>query len=238
MEFRILGPVEAIEQGRSLPLGAHKQRALLTLLLVHKGEVVSAERLIDELWGGEPPQAAAKSLQVYVSQLRKVLGGGVLETRGRGYVLEVADEQLDSQRFERLLDRGRELVAAGDPQTATATLHDALGLWRGPPLDDVRYEDFAQPEIARLEELHQAVLEERAAAELALGRHAELVPISRLSFAGIRSASVYVLSLCRPSTSPAARPKRWLSTRTGAACSARSSGWSRAGSCKTSSARS
>ena len=168
--------VEAIEQGRSLPLGAHKQRALLTLLLVHKGEVVSAERLIDELWGGEPPQAAAKSLQVYVSQLRKVLGSGVLETRGRGYVLEVADEQLDSQRFERLLDRGRELVAAGDPQTATATLNDALGLWRGPPLDDVRYEDFAQPEIARLEELHQAVLEERADAELALGRHAELLP--------------------------------------------------------------
>ena len=176
MEFRILGPVEAIEHGRSLPLGAHKQRALLTLLLLHNGEVVSAERLIDELWSGEPPQAAAKSLQVYVSQLRKALGNGVLETRGRGYVLEVAPEQLDAQRFERLLERGRELLAAGDPQAATTTLHDALGLWRGPPLDDVAYEGFAQPEIARLEELRQAALEERADAELALGRHAELLP--------------------------------------------------------------
>ncbi len=175
MEFRILGPLEAIQEGRPLALGAHKQRALLALLLLRRGEVVLADRLIDELWGEQPPRAAGKSVQVYVSQLRKALGDGLLETHGRGYLLRVAPQDVDAGRFERLLERGRALLAAGDARGAAATLRDALALWRGPPLADFTYEAFAQREIARLEELRLAAVEERVEADLALGRHTELV---------------------------------------------------------------
>lgn len=176
MEFQILGPLEATEQGRPLPLGAHKQRALLALLLLRRGEVVSADRLIDELWGEQPPRTATKSLQVHVSHLRKALGDGVLETRGRGYVLQVDREQVDVERFERLLEEGREALAVGEARSAAEILRQALALWRGPALADIAYEPFAQTEIARLEELRLAALEERIEADLALGRHAELVP--------------------------------------------------------------
>jgi YVTN family beta-propeller protein len=175
MEFRILGPLEGTDKGRPLPLGARKQRALLAVLLLQRGAVVSTDRLVDELWGEQPPPTAVKSLQVYVSQLRKVLGEGVLETRGRGYLLLLAADQLDGERFEGLLELGRELFAAGDTRGAAAVLRDALGLWRGPPLADFAYEPFAQPEIARLEELRLTALEMRIDADLALGRHAELV---------------------------------------------------------------
>lgn len=176
MEFRILGPLEAVEHGLSLPLGAGKQRALLALLLLHRGEVVPAERLIDELWGEHAPPTAAKSVQVYVSQLRKALGDGLLETRGGGYVLRLDPEQLDVDRFERLLERGRELLAAGDAHAASKALSAALALRRGPPLAELAYEPFAQPVVARLEELLLAALEERIEADLALGRHREVVP--------------------------------------------------------------
>ena len=176
VEFRILGPLEGTEDDRLLLLGARQQRALLALLLVHRGEVVSVDRLVDGLWGDRPPTTAVKSLQVYVSQLRKVLGDGVLETRGRGYVLHVAPDQLDAARFEHLLDRGRGDLAAGDPGGAADVLRDALALWRGPPLADFSAEPFAQPEIARLEELRVAALETRVAADLAVGRHADVVP--------------------------------------------------------------
>jgi YVTN family beta-propeller protein len=175
VEFRILGPLEASEQGAPIPLGAHKQRSLLALLLLHRGEVVSADRLIDDLWGEQPPRTATKSLQVYVSQLRKTLGDGMLETRGRGYVLRVDPEHVDVERFEGQLARGRQLLEAGDERAASETLREALALWRGPPLADFAYEPFAQTEIARLEELRLAALEERIEADLTLGRHAELV---------------------------------------------------------------
>lgn len=137
---------------------------------------MSTDRLVDGLWGGSPPPTALKSLQVYVSQLRKVLGDGVLETRGRGYVLSIEADQLDAERFEGLLETGRALLSAGDARGAAAALHEALALWRGPPLADFTYEPFAQAEIARLEELRLAALEARTEAGLALGRHAELVP--------------------------------------------------------------
>jgi YVTN family beta-propeller protein len=176
MEFRILGPIEASDAGRSVALGPAKQRALLAALLVHANEVVSTDRLIDELWGERPPAKAAKSIQVYVSQLRKAMGDGRLETSGHGYVLHVAPGALDSERFENLLAEGREALAAGEASRAAGTLRAALALWRGPALSDVAYEPFTHAELGRLEELRLAAHEERIDADLALGRAAELVP--------------------------------------------------------------
>jgi YVTN family beta-propeller protein len=175
MEFRILGPIQAIESDRSVALGPAKQRALLAALLVHANEVASVDRLIDELWGERPPAKAAKSVQVYVSQLRKLLGDGLLETSGHGYLLHVQPGALDSERFEHLLAEGRAALAEDEANRAAETLRAALALWRGPALSDVAYEPFAQPEIARLEELRLAALEERIDADLALGGHADLV---------------------------------------------------------------
>jgi class 3 adenylate cyclase/predicted ATPase len=136
---------------------------------------VATARLVDELWGERPPQTAVKSVQVFVSQLRKALGDGVLETRGAGYRLRVEPGTLDEQRFERLLDQGRQLLAGGDARRAAELLRQALALWRGPALADFEYEPFARNEIARLDELRLAALEQRLEADLALGRHAEVV---------------------------------------------------------------
>jgi DNA-binding SARP family transcriptional activator len=175
-EFGILGPFEARENGRALAIGAGKQRALLALLLLDAGEVVSSDRLIDALWGEHPPASALNSVHIYVSQLRKVLGEGCLITRGRGYLLALEPGQVDLGRFEHMLGEGRELLAAGEAKRASEVLHAALALWRGPPLADLALEPFAQGEIARLEELRLTALEERIEADLALGRHGELVP--------------------------------------------------------------
>jgi len=176
MEFRILGPFEAFRRGEPLEVGAGKQQALLALLLLRSGEVVSTDRLVDALWEEDPPASAVNSVHVYVSQLRKALGDGRLATRGRGYLLALEPEQLDLGRFERLLGEGRALLAGAEPERAAETLRAALALWRGPPLSDFASEPFAQREIARLEELRLAALEERIEADLALGRHGELVP--------------------------------------------------------------
>ena len=171
MEFRILGPIEVASDGQTLPIGQGKQRALLALLVLRTGEVISTDVLIDELWHGRAPATAPKSLQVYVSRLRKVLGDGIIGTRPPGYVLDVAREDVDLYRFEQLLSDAREQPAS----EAAATLRDALALWRGSPLADVADEAFAQHEIARLEELRLAGTEDRIDADLALGRHAQLV---------------------------------------------------------------
>jgi YVTN family beta-propeller protein len=178
MDFRIMGPLEVLAEGRILDVGGGKQRSLLALLLLHANEVVSSDRLIDELWPDEPPPSAAKIVQVHVSRLRKALdaqGNGVLLTRGRGYLLRVEPGQLDLDRFRSLLDTGRDALAAGDPDDAARTLRDALALWRGPPLGDFAYDSFAQEEISGLEELRLAALEERIDADLALGRHNEVI---------------------------------------------------------------
>jgi DNA-binding SARP family transcriptional activator/streptogramin lyase len=175
-EFRVLGALEARENGRALAIGAGKQRAVLALLLLDAGEVVSTDRLIDALWGERPPASALNSVHIYVSQLRKVLGEGCLLTRGHGYLLALEPEQVDLGRFERLLREGRELLARGEARRAGEALYAALALWRGPPLGDLASEPFAQGEIARLEELRLEALEERIEADLALGRHGELVP--------------------------------------------------------------
>jgi DNA-binding SARP family transcriptional activator/DNA-binding beta-propeller fold protein YncE len=174
-EFRILGPFEVCEDGRSLPVGSGKQRSLLALLLLNAGEVVSTDRLIDALWGESPPASAPNSVHIYVSQLRKVLGDGCLLTRGHGYVLALEPGQLDFDRFERMLDEGRTLLVRGDTKGAGETLREALALWRGAPLVDFGTEPFAQREIARLEDLRLTALEARIDADLGVGRHSRLV---------------------------------------------------------------
>ena len=171
MEFRILGPLDAVSDGRALDLGGAKQRALLAMLLLHANEVVSQDRLIDALWDEAPPETARKAVQVYISQLRKLLGPGLLVTRPPGYVLQLEPGKLDLDRFEALRREARE----ADPSTAAAKLREGLALFRGRPLADFAGERFAQAEIARLEELRLVALEERIDAELRLGQHAELV---------------------------------------------------------------
>jgi YVTN family beta-propeller protein len=171
MDFRILGPLEVEDDGRLLKLGGAKQRALLAVLLLHANEVVSRDRLIDELWGGSPPETASTALQVHVSQLRKVLGHDLIETRSRGYLLHVGDGELDLDRFERLVRR----TGGEPPAEAAGRLREALSLWRGPPLADLG-DAFAEPERARLEEERMSALELRIAADLDLGRSEELVP--------------------------------------------------------------
>jgi DNA-binding SARP family transcriptional activator len=175
MEFRILGPLEVWDGGSEVSVGGRKPRALLAVLLLHPNEVVPADRLIEELWAGESPEHGGDALRVNVSRLRKALPQDVLTTRSPGYVLRVEPEALDLHRFERLVDDGRSLLARGLAAEASERLHEALSLWRGPPLADFAYEDFAQMAVARLEEIKVAAVELRIAADLALGRHDELV---------------------------------------------------------------
>ena len=174
IDFRILGPLDVQADGRPLPLGGPQQRAVLAVLLLNAGQVVSTERLIDDLWGEQVPSSARPVLQGYVSNLRKAVGP-LLVTRAPGYALELEPEQLDLRRFERLLGEGRADLAAGRAESAAATLRDALALWRGAALADFAYEPFAQAAVVRLEELRLAAVEERIDADLALGRHAALV---------------------------------------------------------------
>jgi len=175
VQFRILGPLEVLEQDVVQPLGGAKQRAVLAILILYRGELLSGERLADELWGERPPATAAKTLQGYISRLRKTLGEDLLRTRGRGYVLTLPSGQLDVDEFDRLAGEGRTALSAGDAATAAERLRGALALWRGPALADFSYEPFAQAEIARLEQARLASLEDRIEADLALGRHGQLV---------------------------------------------------------------
>ena len=166
MEFRILGSLEVVARGRALKLGGSRQRTLLALLLTRANEVVSTDRLIDELWGARPPRTAANALQYHVSQLRKTLApGGSIVTQDPGYLIKVGPDELDLLRFERLVEEARQ----SSPELAARLLRDALGLWRGPALADLAHESFAQAEILRLEELRLAALERRLEADLELG---------------------------------------------------------------------
>jgi DNA-binding SARP family transcriptional activator len=177
MDFGILGPLEVSDKGRVLRLGGAKQRALLALLLLHANQVISSDRLIDELWGDDPPESGTAALQVRISKLRKALGAGgeAIVTRAPGYVIHVGSDRLDLQRFERLVSEAERDLHGGDCAQASAKLADALSLWRGAPLADLAYESFAQPAIARLQELRLVAQELRIEAELALGRHNEVV---------------------------------------------------------------
>jgi YVTN family beta-propeller protein len=188
LHFRILGPLEVEDGRQSLPLGGHQQRALLALLLLRANEVVPVDEIIEGLWGAESPASATKSVHALVSKLRRRLEGeaaddvngetgenGVLLTRPHGYVLTVADGELDLYRFQSLMEQGRGALAAGQAAEAADGLREALALWRGPPLIEFAYDSFAQIEIARLEELRLSGVEERVEAELALGLHHDLI---------------------------------------------------------------
>ena len=189
MHFRILGPLEVEDGSQRLQLGGHQQRALLALLLLRANEVVPVDEIIEDLWGAEPPASATKSVHALISKLRRILErdgadnangetgeNGVLFTRPHGYVLTVADGELDLHRFRSLMEEGRGALAAGRPAEAAARLREALALWRGPPLAEFAYDAFAQVEIARLEELRLSGIEERIEADLALGLHRDLIP--------------------------------------------------------------
>jgi DNA-binding SARP family transcriptional activator/ABC-type transport system substrate-binding protein len=171
MEFRILGALEVEEDGRLVALGGDKQRSLLALLLLGRGRPVSTERLIEEIWHGEPPATAAKSIQVYAARLRSALGSERIVKRRRGYELLVAPGEVDADRFEQLV-----VAASGAPPAEAASyLKEALALWRGHPLADLSLEPWAETETARLEERWLAAFEDWVDAELALGNHRELV---------------------------------------------------------------
>jgi DNA-binding SARP family transcriptional activator len=175
LEYRLLGPLEVLVDGRAASLGAPRHRGVLVLLLTQANSVVPAHRLIDELWGEDPPVSALNLVQGAVSQLRKVLGKDAIATRGSGYALRVEPQTLDLQRFERLAEEGSLALEDGHFDQAAATLGEALALWRGPALADLVDEDFAQPVAARLEDLRLLVLERRLEAELARGRHADVL---------------------------------------------------------------
>jgi YVTN family beta-propeller protein len=187
MDFRILGSLEVYDNGRPLALGGHQQRALLALLLLRANLVVPVDEIVEDLWGARPPASATKSVQALVSKLRRVLAergaqaedvseDGILLTRSHGYVLTVVPGELDLDRFQSLTEEGRRALAAGRADDAAERLREALALWRGRPLAELAYESFAQVEIARLEELRLSALEERIEADLALGRHHDLIP--------------------------------------------------------------
>jgi DNA-binding SARP family transcriptional activator len=173
--YRLLGPLEAAVDGREARLGGPKQRATLALLLCQPSTVVPASRLVDGLWGEDPPASAANLVQGYVSGLRKALGRDAIETRGGGYVIHVARDALDLQRFELLAHEGSIALQRDDATGAAALLSEALGLWRGPALADLEDEPALGAVIARLEELRVLALERRVEAELALGRHVDVV---------------------------------------------------------------
>ena len=175
LEVRLLGPLEVLSGGSPIHVGGPKPRALLAVLALEPGRVVSVDRLVECIWPSESPESAMHAVQVYVSQLRKALGAAALATRAPGYVLELAPDRVDLHRFVRLADEGRAAHQSGDFVSAQNAFREALALWRGPALADFLYEPFAQTDIARLEELRTVALEERVEADLALGRHVELV---------------------------------------------------------------
>lgn len=176
MEFRVLGPLEIRDDdGNELPLGQGRERALLALLLLHANEVVSLDRIVDDLWGEDAPPTADKIVRNQISQLRRIVDGQLV-TAGHGYRLDVPPGSVDVESFEALLAQGRHELHEGRPAAAADLLGSALSLCRGPPLEEFAYEQFAMGDIARLEELHAAAVEDRIDAQLALGHHAEAIP--------------------------------------------------------------
>ena len=178
LELGILGPIEVRTDGAPASLGGPRQRAVLAVLAIHPNQVVSVDRLVDDIWGENPPATAVHTLHVFVSRLRRAMAGAGdrLLTRPPGYVLELGRDELDADRFERLYDTARAALAAGRAEDAVALLTQAQALWRGHALADFTYEPFAQGAIARLEELRLNAREELIDAQLAAGRHEQVVP--------------------------------------------------------------
>ena len=174
MEYRILGPLEVVDEGEPVALGRLKERLVLAVLLLHANEFVSRERLIDELWGESPPPTAKKAVNVYVSQLRKALtrnGHDPIATADGGYRIEVGSDELDAAHLRQLLANARERTAAGELEAAAEPLREALALWRGPTLAGLLLESHGRDEVAQLDELRLTALMDRIDCDLALGRH-------------------------------------------------------------------
>jgi predicted ATPase/DNA-binding SARP family transcriptional activator len=174
VEIRVLGPLQIVDGEQELAVRGTKQRRLLTVLVLHRGEVVPTDRLVELLWGDSPPGKPLNALQAQVSQLRKILGSDVIAQRGSGYALEIDEEGLDMNLFEGLVRHGRDLLQRGRTEEAADALGAALGLWRGPAFADFAYEDFARATVVRLDELRAIAVEARMQADLDLGRHAEV----------------------------------------------------------------
>jgi YVTN family beta-propeller protein len=172
MEIHLLGPLEVVDGGRTVALPTGQPRALLTLLALYPGEALGTDRIVDALWRDAPPSSASGVVQTYVSRLRKLLGEGSIRTVGGGYALELNGGTRDIDEVARLRARAR----AEPPEDASATLQQALALYRGRPLQEVADHDFAQAELRRLEELRTAIVAERLDADLALGRQVEVLP--------------------------------------------------------------
>ncbi len=172
LEFRLLGPLEVLDETGPLLLGGRKQRSVLALLVLEAPRPVPTDRLIDVLWGERPPRTAATSLQNFVSQLRKTLGSDTLVTKAPGYALAIRPEQVDLNRFRDLASQGR---ATEDAAERASRLRTALEIWRGPALADLEFEAFAPAAVAPLEEERIAALEERIEADLETGRHGDVV---------------------------------------------------------------
>ncbi len=172
MQIALLGELEVLDDHQAaVAITGAKLRTLLAVLALHAGRAVSAEQLVDALWGEEPPAAARNGLQGLVSKLRRALGSSLVTMRGAGYVLEVPPEAVDVHRFEQLVGAGRAAAAGGNPEGAIELLAEADSLWRGDALAEFAYEEFAAPHVSRLVELRLAAVEERLDIELQLGGH-------------------------------------------------------------------
>ena len=178
VEYRILGPLEVVDEGEPVALGRLKERLVLAVLLLHANEFVSRERLIDELWGESPPPTARKAVNVYVSQLRKALarnGVDPITTADGGYRFEIDSQELDAARMQQLLASARERTAAGKLEAAGELLSEALTLWRGPTLAGLLLESHGRDEVSRLDGLRLTALMDRIDCDLALGRHEDVL---------------------------------------------------------------
>jgi DNA-binding SARP family transcriptional activator/streptogramin lyase len=178
VEFRILGPLEVLEDGLPLALGRLKERTVLAVLLLHANEFVSRERLIDELWGTSPPPTARKAVNVYISKLRQTLtrnGHDPIATAEGGYRLVVSPDLLDAERLRNLIAQARGCIADSESDAASQLLQEALALWRGPTLAGIQLESLCRDEVAQLDELRLAALMDRIDCDLALGRHEQVL---------------------------------------------------------------
>ena len=172
--FQVLGPFEVVVDGRTAHLGGARQRLVLAGLVANANAVVSTDRLIDIVWGDEPPTTALSTMQKYVHRLRASVGNRLL-TRAPGYLLHINAGESDASRFESLLAAATRLTTAGELRDAIATFDEALGLWRGPAWAEFAEFDFARVEVARLDGLRASAIDDRMEVTLAAGRHAEVI---------------------------------------------------------------
>ena len=212
VEVRLLGQLEAVEGGAILPVRGAKQRALLTILALQRGQPVSADRLIDVLWGDGEAANPANALQAQIGQLRRTLGATAIVTSEAGYALGIAPDDLDAARFERLVAEGRRLLAEGETGLASSALGEALRLRRGEPLAEFAYADFANGERAHLAELTLVAIEARAKPTWRWAATGSSSTNWRRCAASTRCASTCGSCLFSPCTGPDVRPRHCAPT--------------------------